>query len=178
MINKSLSTLGIVINNLTDPTMTHVPYRDSKLTRILQDSLGGNSRTTLIINISSSHSNAAETLSTLRFGNRAKKIKNQAVINERQSADDLMGIVKALENELQAEKYRIIVLKNRQEKRAAYGSVSTMINHDETEMKSEDPTVHDGLFSHNTSDVEAFQQLQSRFEKLEEAFLDVQLESD
>ena len=92
-INKSLSTLGIVINNLTDPKRTHVPYRDSKLTRVLQESLGGNSRTTLIINISTSNSNARETLSTLRFGTRAKKIKNQAVINKRQSADDLMGIV-------------------------------------------------------------------------------------
>ena len=59
----------------------HVPYRDSKLTRILQESLGGNARTTLIINCSPSSYNVVETLSTLRFGNRAKKIQNRAKIN-------------------------------------------------------------------------------------------------
>ncbi len=55
-INKSLSALGMVINSLTDGRSTHIPYRDSKLTRILQESLGGNSRTTLIINCSPSFS--------------------------------------------------------------------------------------------------------------------------
>lgn len=58
-----------------------MPYRDSKLTRILQESLGGNARTTLIINCSPSSYNVVETLSTLRFGNRAKKIQNRAKIN-------------------------------------------------------------------------------------------------
>lgn len=70
MINKSLSALGNVINALTDGKSSHVPYRDSKLTRVLQESLGGNSRTTLVINCSPSPYNEAETLSTLRFGNR------------------------------------------------------------------------------------------------------------
>ena len=67
-INKSLSTLGLVINNLTDGNSKHVPYRDSKLTRILQESLGGNSKTCLIITCSPSTYNEAETISTLRFG--------------------------------------------------------------------------------------------------------------
>src|SRR3984885_1380645 len=80
-INKSLSALGMVINNLTDGKSSHIPYRDSKLTRILQESLGGNSRTTLIINCSPSSYNDAETLSTLRFGMRAKAIKNMARVN-------------------------------------------------------------------------------------------------
>lgn len=80
-INKSLSTLGMVINALTDGKSSHVPYRDSKLTRILQESLGGNSRTTLIVNCSPAAYNAEETLSTLRFGMRAKSIKNNARIN-------------------------------------------------------------------------------------------------
>ncbi|KAI9065179.1 kinesin heavy chain [Trametes sanguinea] len=80
-INKSLSALGMVINALTDGKAKHVPYRDSKLTRILQESLGGNSRTTLIINCSPSSYNESETLSTLRFGIRAKSIKNTARIN-------------------------------------------------------------------------------------------------
>jgi len=69
-INKSLSALGNVINALTDGKSKHVPYRDSKLTRLLQESLGGNSRTTLIINCSPSSYNEEETLSTLRFGIR------------------------------------------------------------------------------------------------------------
>lgn len=69
-INKSLSSLGNVINALTDGKSVHVPYRDSKLTRILQESLGGNARTSLIINCSPSSYNEAETISTLRFGVR------------------------------------------------------------------------------------------------------------
>ncbi|OWM69482.1 hypothetical protein CDL15_Pgr013943 [Punica granatum] len=77
-INKSLSALGNVVCALTcGPTGrgNHIPYRDSKLTRILQDALGGNSRTALLCCCSPSPSNAAETLSTLRFGARAKHIK-------------------------------------------------------------------------------------------------------
>jgi len=71
-INKSLTTLGIVIKCLTDGKSTHVPYRDSKLTRILSESLGGNSKTCLIITCSPSIFNEAETIGTLRFGKRAK----------------------------------------------------------------------------------------------------------
>ena len=72
-INKSLSALGMVINALTDGKSSHVPYRDSKLTRILQESLGGNSRTTLIINCSPSSYNDVETLGTLRFGTTRRR---------------------------------------------------------------------------------------------------------
>lgn len=92
-INKSLSALGMVINALTDGKAKHVPYRDSKLTRILQESLGGNSRTTLIINCSPSSYNEAETLSTLRFGIRAKSIKNSARINAELSPLELKGLL-------------------------------------------------------------------------------------
>ncbi|KAI5803293.1 kinesin heavy chain [Peziza echinospora] len=93
-INKSLSALGMVINSLTDGKSTHVPYRDSKLTRILQESLGGNSRTTLIINCSPSSYNDAETLSTLRFGMRAKAIKNKAKVNAELSPAELKALLK------------------------------------------------------------------------------------
>uniref|UniRef100_A0A3Q2QBJ6 Kinesin-like protein n=1 Tax=Fundulus heteroclitus TaxID=8078 RepID=A0A3Q2QBJ6_FUNHE len=71
-INKSLSALGNVISALAEGTKTHVPYRDSKMTRILQDSLGGNCRTTIIICCSPSVYNEAETKSTLMFGQRYK----------------------------------------------------------------------------------------------------------
>lgn len=107
MINKSLSTLGNVINALTDGKSTHVPYRDSKLTRILQESLGGNARTTLIINCSPSSYNEAETLSTLRFGSRAKNIKNKAKINQELSAAELKARLAAAELEIERLKAHI-----------------------------------------------------------------------
>lgn len=77
-----MSNLGRVINELTDPKSTGVTYRGSKLTRILQESLGGNSKTTLIITCSPHTDNYLETLSTLRFGVSAKKIKNKPKINK------------------------------------------------------------------------------------------------
>ncbi|XP_058259865.1 kinesin heavy chain [Hemibagrus wyckioides] len=80
-INKSLSALGNVISALAEGTKTHVPYRDSKMTRILQDSLGGNCRTTMFICCSPSSYNEAETKSTLMFGQRAKTIRNTASVN-------------------------------------------------------------------------------------------------
>ncbi|KAG0371856.1 hypothetical protein BGX24_001071 [Mortierella sp. AD032] len=98
-INKSLSALGMVINALTDGKSTHIPYRDSKLTRILQESLGGNSRTTLIINCSPSSYNDAETVGTLRFGTRAKSIKNKAKVNQELSAAELKALLKKVRSE-------------------------------------------------------------------------------
>src|SRR3984957_16824544 len=99
-INKSLSALGMVINSLTDGKSTHIPYRDSKLTRILQESLGGNSRTTLIINCSPSSYNDQETLSTLRFGVRAKAIKNKAKINAELSPAELKALLKKAQGQI------------------------------------------------------------------------------
>ncbi|KAH9587331.1 Kinesin-like protein kif3a, variant 2 [Schistosoma haematobium] len=81
-INLSLTTLGNVISALVDGKSTHIPYRNSKLTRLLQDSLGGNSKTAMIANISPADYNFDESLSTLRYANRAKNIKNKAKINE------------------------------------------------------------------------------------------------
>lgn len=96
-INSSLSVLGLVINLLTDGKSTHIPYRDSKLTRILQESLGGNSRTTLVVNCLPSASNEAETLSTLRFGLRAKKIRNTVHVNTEVSVRQLQRKIAQLE---------------------------------------------------------------------------------
>lgn len=86
-INKSLHVLGLVISDLADKAMgknkTHVtPYRDSSLTRILQEALGGNSRTLMICALSPAMDNYEETLSTLRYADQAKKIKCHAVVNE------------------------------------------------------------------------------------------------
>lgn len=81
-INLSLSTLGNVISALVDGKSSHVPYRNSKLTRLLQDSLGGNSKTLMFANVGPAEYNYDETLSTLRYANRAKNIKNHAKVNE------------------------------------------------------------------------------------------------
>jgi kinesin family protein 3/17 len=81
-INLSLSTLGNVISALVDGKSSHVPYRNSKLTRLLQDSLGGNSKTLMFANLGPAEYNYDETLSTLRYANRAKNIKNHAKVNE------------------------------------------------------------------------------------------------
>ena len=81
-INLSLSALGNVIKALVDGVSTHIPYRDSKLTRLLQDSLGGNTKTVMIAALSPADYNYEETLSTLRYADRAKSIKNKPKINE------------------------------------------------------------------------------------------------
>lgn len=81
-INLSLSTLGNVISALVDGKCTHIPYRNSKLTRLLQDSLGGNSKTVMCANIGPADYNYDETISTLRYANRAKNIENRARVNE------------------------------------------------------------------------------------------------
>lgn len=81
-INLSLSALGNVISALVDGKSTHIPYRDSKLTRLLQDSLGGNAKTVMVANIGPADYNYDETLNTLRYANRAKNIKNKPKINE------------------------------------------------------------------------------------------------
>lgn len=93
-INKSLSTLGLVIMILVDVANgkpRHVPYRDSKLTFLLQDSLGGNSKTAIIATISPSICCSMETLSTLKFAQRAKFIQNNAVVNE-DASDEVLAL--------------------------------------------------------------------------------------
>ncbi|GLC55847.1 Kinesin-like protein fla10 [Pleodorina starrii] len=81
-INLSLTALGNVISALVDGKSGHVPYRDSKLTRLLQDSLGGNTKTVMVANIGPADWNYDETMSTLRYANRAKNIQNKPKINE------------------------------------------------------------------------------------------------
>lgn len=88
-VNTSLTTLGIVINALTEKSNIFIPYRASKLTRILQESLGGNSKTVLIITCSPSPLNVEETISSLRFGTRVKAVKNFPIVNREQTLDEL-----------------------------------------------------------------------------------------
>ena len=82
-INQSLSALGNVIKALTEKTnRQHIPFRDSRLTRLLEDSLGGNCKTTMIAMVSPAAESYNESHQTLKFATRAKKIKNEARINE------------------------------------------------------------------------------------------------
>ncbi|KAJ0441240.1 putative plus-end-directed kinesin ATPase [Helianthus annuus] len=115
-INKSLSTLGHVIMVLVDGANSrtrHVPYRDSRLTFLLQDSLGGNSKTMIIANVSPSISSATETLNTLKFAQRAKLIQNNAVINE-----DASGDVVALQHQIRLLKEELAILKRQNTSRS------------------------------------------------------------
>jgi len=101
-INKSLSALGYVINALTTGKR-HVPYRDSKLTRLLSDSLGGNSKTCIIVTCSPCDWNIEETISTLRFGVNCKRVKNTPMINEELSIAEYKSLLekkKGRENRL------------------------------------------------------------------------------
>ena len=82
LINQSLLALGNVISALSDPKSTHISYRDSKLTRLLQNSLGGNSKTALIVTVSPSTYNTDETISSLFFALRAMKVQNKPTVNK------------------------------------------------------------------------------------------------
>lgn len=98
MINKSLLCLGHVINALVDKEhgkARHVPFRNSKLTFLLKDTWGGNSKTCLVATVSPSGASQSETLSTLTFAQRAKLIKNNAILNE-----NTCGTVAALQAEV------------------------------------------------------------------------------
>ncbi|KAG1826831.1 kinesin domain-containing protein [Suillus subaureus] len=109
-INSGLLALGNVISALGDPsrakshTNSHVPYRDSKLTRLLQDSLGGNAHTLMIACVSPTEWNIGETVNTLKYANRARNIKNRAIVNEREDGWDdiewLQGTVTRLRKEV------------------------------------------------------------------------------
>ncbi|KAI7845148.1 hypothetical protein COHA_001193 [Chlorella ohadii] len=109
LINKSLSALGNVVNALTDAKGgKHIPYRDSKLTRVLQDSLGGTARTVLVICCSPSLFNDAETLSSLRFGVRTKGIQNSVQANAvRRTPEQLAKALAAAQAEVEALKAQV-----------------------------------------------------------------------
>lgn len=106
-INLSLTALGKVIAALVSDKESHVPYRDAKLTKLLSDSLGGNSKTIMIANVGPSEFNFDETVNTLRYANRAKNIKNTPKINEdpkdamiRQYQEELQKLKQELEEQM------------------------------------------------------------------------------
>ncbi|XP_043823772.1 kinesin-like protein KIF21A isoform X9 [Dromiciops gliroides] len=93
-INCGLLALGNVISALGDKSKraTHVPYRDSKLTRLLQDSLGGNSQTVMIACVSPSDRDFMETLNTLKYANRARNIKNKVMVNQDRASQQINAL--------------------------------------------------------------------------------------
>ncbi|CAL9026068.1 unnamed protein product [Prunus brigantina] len=107
-INKSLLTLGTVISKLTDARATHIPYRDSKLTRLLQSSLSGHGRVSLICNVTPSSSSSEETHNTLKFAHRAKHIEIQAAQNK---IIDEKSLIKKYQNEIRSLKEELEQLK-------------------------------------------------------------------
>ena len=112
-INLSLSALGNVIAALVDGKSSHVPYRDSKLTRLLQDSLGGNARTVMVANLGPASYNYEESVTTLRFANRAKNIKNKPRINE----DPKDALLREFQQEIARLKAQIKAPSNKKSKR-------------------------------------------------------------
>lgn len=111
-INLSLSTLGQVISSLSSGK-DYIPYRDSKLTRVLQDSLGGNFKTTLIVACSPHVFNSEETNATLKFATRAKQIKNKVKANIKKSTEELERIIDDLTKKLEKAKKHIELLKKK-----------------------------------------------------------------
>ena len=107
-INLSLSTLCHVISALTDPKSTYVPYRESKLTRLLQDSLGGNTKTVMIANVGPADYNYDETLNTLRYASRAKNIQNKPRINE----DPKDALLREYQDEVQKLKQQLAAIQS------------------------------------------------------------------
>ncbi|KAF5182587.1 Kinesin-like protein kin-7e protein [Thalictrum thalictroides] len=104
-INKSLLTLGTVISKLTDGKATHVPYRDSKLTRLLQSSLSGHGRVSIICTVTPASSNTEETHNTLKFAHRSKHVEIKAsqnkIIDEKSLIKKYQGEISSLKHELQ-----------------------------------------------------------------------------
>ena len=98
-INQSLTSLGLVIKALTEGAR-HVPFRDSKLTLLLKDALGGNSKTTLICTASKQLRHLEESVQTLDFAQRAKKIKNKATKNVMRSPKEMQALIEKLQREV------------------------------------------------------------------------------
>merc|ERR1719482_477446 len=105
-INWSLSALGNVINSLKEKR-PHIPYRDSKLTRILQETLGGNYKTTLVVTCTRSSLHTEETLSSLHFATRARSVCNHVKVNLLYSQEQLMSLLEKLQRELRMSRRKV-----------------------------------------------------------------------
>ena len=151
-INLSLSALGNVISSLVDGKSSHIPYRDSKLTRLLQDSLGGNSKTVMVANIGPASYNYEETLTTLRYANRAKNIKNKPRVNE----DPKDALLREFQSEIERLKQQLMD-KRRLKNRLSNGVIDEQMNQSTESMQN--------------IDTEAVERLQSKIKAMESKLL-------
>ncbi len=151
-INLSLSALGNVISALVDGKSTHIPYRDSKLTRLLRDSLGGNSKTVMVANIGPASYNYEETLTTLRYANRAKNIKNRPRVNE----DPKDALLREFQSEIERLRQQLSERRKRKENRLSNG-----LNDEQIIATEMTPTI----------DLEATEKLQAKIIAMESKLL-------
>lgn len=169
-INKSLTTLGRVIRELIDAQKTgngHIPYRDSRLTHLLQESLGGNAKTTIIANISPSAICAVETLSTLQFVKNAKNIKNKARVNE--DLEKEMKMCEALQKQ---------ILKLKEENEALRNGAAAQEEIEELKAKLEEELAQANAAQEKIEDLKATIEAEhKRSEKLQ-AQLDATIENN
>ncbi|XP_027026914.1 kinesin-like protein KIF3C isoform X2 [Tachysurus fulvidraco] len=135
-INLSLSALGNVVSALADGRGAHVPYRDSKLTRLLRDSLGGNAKTVMVATLGPAAFNYEETLTTLRYANRAKNIKNVPRVNE-DPKDALLREFQLEIARLKAQLQRRGMLSSRR-KRRLKKSIDHEVNEDDDDQDEEE----------------------------------------
>ncbi|KAI2628068.1 P-loop containing nucleoside triphosphate hydrolase protein [Hypomontagnella submonticulosa] len=164
LINKSLLTLGRVINALVDRG-SHIPYRESKLTRLLQDSLGGRTKTCIIATISPAKSNLEETISTLDYAFRAKNIRNKPQVNQRINKEAMLREftheIERLRSELIATRQRNgVYLSNESYEEMTVESESRRIQNEEQAAKIET------LESHLRNKVQELLSLTSSFMSL------------
>ena len=133
MINLSLTLLGNVIYKLTDGKSKYIPYRDSKLTRLLQDSFGGNASTILLCHCSAAPYNLDETISTLLFASRAKKIRNRPRVNRDMTAVEMKQALLQAKEELAVLRDKLALL---EEMRTISGAQPSTASNDVTEAGS------------------------------------------
>ncbi|TMW94755.1 hypothetical protein EJD97_009824 [Solanum chilense] len=188
-INKSLLTLGRVINALVDHS-GHVPYRDSKLTRFLRDSLGGKTKTCIIATVSPSIQCLEETLSTLEYANRAKQIKNRPEVNQKLTKSalikDLYVEMDYLKQELHAtrEKNGIYIPQDHYlSEEAAHKEIVEKLKFTELDLESKNKKLIElqDLYDNQrqlTADLnEQLQRTQRELKKAEQAFNDLEVQN-
>uniref|UniRef100_A0A8C1GVZ9 Kinesin-like protein n=1 Tax=Cyprinus carpio TaxID=7962 RepID=A0A8C1GVZ9_CYPCA len=171
-INLSLSALGNVISALVDGRSTHIPYRDSKLTRLLQDSLGGNARTVMVANIGPASYNLEETLTTLRYANRAKNIKNKPRVNE----DPKDALLREFQEEIarlkeQLEKRSGRKRRKRRRRRVGEGGEELEDGEDDDNEEEEDDDEEEGIDA-DKNIVDYWHEQQEKLEKERKAIME------
>uniref|UniRef100_A0A3B3RT31 Kinesin-like protein n=1 Tax=Paramormyrops kingsleyae TaxID=1676925 RepID=A0A3B3RT31_9TELE len=169
-INLSLSALGNVISALVDGKSTHIPYRDSKLTRLLQDSLGGNAKTVMVANIGPASYNVEETLTTLRYSNRAKNIKNKPRVNE----DPKDALLREFQEEIARLKEQLQKRSGKRKKRRRrkrFGEGGEELEEEE-EYDDEDDDGADGADGEEKEDADYWLEQQEKLEKEQKAIME------